>query len=187
MWMANVCSENNIYICSDDIHNELLLGEAKYTPIATLSPQTAERTITLFGPGKIFNISGLGCAFAVIPSAEMREQFTAEVDRLGLMVSSLGLMAARAAYSGACDEWLTALCTYLTANRDYIVEFIKQELPGLRTTLPEATYLAWLDCNQYIQTGKIDRSPQAYFFGQSQSSARRRGAASAQPGKALSV
>jgi cystathionine beta-lyase len=163
-WMANVCSANDIYICSDDIHNELVLGNAKYVPIATRSPQIAERTITLIGPGKIFNVSGLGCAFAVISSASIRTQFSAEAERLGLMVSSPGLTAARAAYSGDCDEWLSELRNYLTANRDYIVEYIVSELPGVHTTVPDATYLAWLDCGEYLQTGKITGSPQSYFL-----------------------
>ena len=94
----------------------------------------------------------------------MREKFCAEVERLGLMVSSLGLVAARAAYSGACDEWLSDLRNYLTANRDFIIEYVRSELPGLRTTVPEATYLVWLDCNEPIRTGRINGSPQAYFL-----------------------
>jgi cysteine-S-conjugate beta-lyase len=94
----------------------------------------------------------------------VRDRFSAELDRLGVGVSSLGLVAARAAYSGACDEWLLALRSYLTQNRDYLVDFIKSELPGLRSTLPEATYLAWLDCNAYIKMGRINGSPQAYFL-----------------------
>ncbi len=42
--------------------------------------------------------------------------------------------------------------------------FIESELPRLRTTVPDATYLAWLDCNQYIQTSEIAGSPQAFFL-----------------------
>lgn len=163
-WLAGVCAENDIVVCSDDIHNELLLGDAKYTPLAARSPQIAERTITLLGPGKAFNISGLSCAFAIIPQAALRQQFSGELERLALEVNSLGLAAARAAYSGDCDDWLAALCSYLTANRDYLVAFIESELPRLRTTVPDATYLAWLDCNQYIQTGEITGSPQAFFL-----------------------
>ena len=163
-WMAEVCAENDIVICSDEIHNELLLGEAKYTPIAARSPQIAERTITLLGPGKTFNISGLGCAFAIVPGDALRQRFSEELERGALEVNSLGLAAARAAYSGECDDWLAALRSYLTANRDHLIAFIGNELPRLRATIPDATYLAWLDCNPYIQTGEITGSPQAFFL-----------------------
>lgn len=163
-WLASICEKNSITICSDDIHSELLLGNAKYIPLAALSPLIAERTITLIGPGKTFNVSGLGCAFAIIPQIELRQRFTEELERLAIEVSSLGLVAARAAYSGACDDWLSALLGYLTTNRDYLVGFIASELPQLRTTVPDATYMAWLDCKGYIQAGVITGSAQEFFL-----------------------
>lgn len=163
-WMANMCVENDTLICSDDIHHELLLGGARYTPLAARVPHLAERTITLIGAGKSFNVSGLSCAFAIIPQAALRQRFARELDRLGLEVNCLGLAAAQAAYSDACDDWLAALCDYLTANRDYLVSFIAQELPGMRTTVPDATYLAWLDCSAYVQTGEITGSPYEFFL-----------------------
>lgn len=163
-WIASVCAENDIVICSDDIHNELLLGDAEYTPLAARSPQVAERTITLIDPGKACNVSGLGCAFAVIHQPALRQRFSHEVERLVLEVNNLGLAAARAAYSGECDDWLAALRQYLTANRDYLLAFLASELPAMNITIPDATYLAWLDCNPYLQTGKITESPGEFFL-----------------------
>jgi cystathionine beta-lyase len=166
--LASLCKEKDILLCSDDIHHELLLGEAAYTPIAALAPDIGERTITLFGPGKGYNMSGLGCAFAVIPDAVRRRRFTQELGRLSLFPSSAGLIAARVVYSGACDEWLAAVRAYLTANRDALVTFVKQELPGLATTIPDATYLAWVDCSEYIRAGIITGSPSEFFLKKAQ-------------------
>ena len=163
-WMADVCVENDTLICSDDIHHELLLGGARYTPLAARVPHCAERTITLIGAGKSFNVSGLNCAFAIIPQPALRQRFVRELERLGLEVNSLGLAAAQAAYSGECDNWLAALRAYLTANRDFLVNFIANELPRLRTTVPEATYLAWLDCSACVQAGDITGSPYEFFL-----------------------
>jgi cystathionine beta-lyase len=33
----------------------------------------------------------------------------------------------------------------LCANRDFLMNFIQAEMPGVRCTAPEGTYLAWLD------------------------------------------
>lgn len=162
--LASLCEEKDILLCSDDIHHELLLGGAAYTPVAALAPQIGERTITLFGPGKAYNMSGLVCAFAVIPDVVRRERFTQELGRYSLFPSSAGLIAARVAYSGACDDWLAAVRAYLTANRDALVAFVKQELPGLATTIPDATTLAWLDCAEYIRAGIITGSPSEFFL-----------------------
>jgi len=63
--IADICSTNNVPICSDDIHNELLLGNACYTPLPSLSPSISEQSITLVGPTKTFNLSGLGGGFAM--------------------------------------------------------------------------------------------------------------------------
>ncbi|MCS7011022.1 MAG: aminotransferase class I/II-fold pyridoxal phosphate-dependent enzyme, partial [Anaerolineales bacterium] len=40
--IAALCQEHDIFLCSDEIHSELLLGEAQHTPVAALlDPQAA--------------------------------------------------------------------------------------------------------------------------------------------------
>jgi cystathionine beta-lyase len=162
--LGSICAENDILLCSDDIHNELILDGAEYQPAAAVLPQMAEQIITFVGPGKGFNVSGLGCAFAVIPHAATRQRFTQEIWLRALHPSSMGLVAARGAYSGACEEWLTALRAYLTANRDFLAAFVQEELPGMRATIPEATYLGWLDCREYVDRGVIAGSAFEFFL-----------------------
>ncbi|MBU4226335.1 MAG: PatB family C-S lyase [Chloroflexi bacterium] len=162
--MAEICLKNNILICSDEIHSELLLGGAQHISMATLSAEIAARTITLVAPSKTFNVAGLHCAFAIIPDADLRQRYKKEAGRLTLQLSSLGLDAAQAAFSGECDGWLDALLLYLTANRDALVDFVAKNLPGIRTTLPEATYLAWLDCNDLLKSGQVSGSPYKFFL-----------------------
>lgn len=144
--LADICLRHNLIICSDEIHSELLLGGASHIPIATIAPEVAQRTITLIAPSKTFNTPGLFCGFAIIPNPDLRQQFQDICNQLVLHVASFGLTAAEAAFSPATDEWLTALRAYLTANRDTLVDYVAEFFPGVRTTVPEATYLAWLDC-----------------------------------------
>lgn len=162
--MAEICISEDIIICSDEIHSELLLGEARHIPVATLAPEVAVRTITLVAPSKTFNIAGLFCGFAIIPDESLRRRYRAVVEQMTLHVNSLGLIAAEAALSGACDEWLQELRAYLTANRDFLVDYVRDRLPGIRTTVPDATYLAWLDCNNLLADGKIEASAHKFFL-----------------------
>jgi len=53
------------------------LGSHRHTPIASLDPEIADRTITLMAPSKTFNLAGLKCSVAVIPNATLREKFIA--------------------------------------------------------------------------------------------------------------
>lgn len=147
--MAEICIENNVPIVSDEIHSELLLDENRFTPMATLSRAIADQTITLIAPSKTFNVPGLFCGFAVIPNRELRERYKREVEHLRLHVSSMGLHAAQVAFSGRCDGWLKDLRRYLTANRDFLVDYVTEFMPGVRLTVPAATYLGWLDFSQY--------------------------------------
>ena len=143
--MAEICLENKVLIVSDEIHSELLLENKKFTPIAKLSSEIAQNTITLIAPSKTFNMPGLFCGFAIIPDKELRSEYAKVSAHLRLHVASLGLRAAQAAFSGQCDEWLKELRSYLTGNRDFLVDYVTENMPGVRVTVPQATYLAWLD------------------------------------------
>jgi cystathionine beta-lyase len=158
--MAELCLKNGTFICSDEIHAELLLGGAEHIPVASLDPDIAARTVTLIAPSKTFNVAGLHCGFAIVPEKGLRDRFKQAVERMAMHVNSLGLVAAQAAFSGECDAWLADLRAYLTANRDFLVEYVRRELNGIRITVPEATYLAWLDCRDL----HLSPSPHKFFL-----------------------
>jgi len=162
--LAEICLRHDVVICSDEIHSELLLGDTQHTPIATLSPEIAERTITLVAPSKTFNTAGLFCGFAIIPNKEIRERYQNAVEGLTFHVNSLGLVAAGEAFSGSCDAWLEAVLAYLTANRDFVVNYFQENLPDIHITVPEATYLIWLDCNPLLKSGKPTGNPHEFFL-----------------------
>jgi cysteine-S-conjugate beta-lyase len=157
--MAEICLKNKVMIVSDEIHSELLLDGNKFMPMAKISSEVARNTITLIAPSKTFNVPGLFCAFAIIQDKELRERYVKEVMKLRLHVGSPGLHASRVAFSGQCDGWLRELRRYLTGNRDFVVDYVTRHMPGVRTTIPDATYLGWLD---FTQT-EIKGSPFEFF------------------------
>lgn len=162
--MAEVCLPNDTIIVSDEIHSELLLSGSKHIPMATLSPQIADKTITLIAASKTFNTAGLFCAFAIIPNAELRARYQRANDEITGHVSSMGLVASEAAFSGECDEWLNELRVYLRNNRDFVVEYLTENFPEAKFTIPQATYLQWIDFSEYLKSGKMDRLPFDYFL-----------------------
>ena len=143
---AEVAERHNLVIGSDDIHAGLVLDEDQcHIPIATLSPETARRTITLLAPSKTYNIPGLGCSFAVVGDPGLRRAFRKAMGRIVPHVNTLGYTAALAAYRDG-EEWRQALLAYLRGNRD-LVEKEVNAMPGLSMTHVEATYLAWIDAS----------------------------------------
>lgn len=162
--MAETCLQNDTVIVSDEIHSELLLNGSKHIPLATLSDEIADKTITLIAPSKTFNTAGLFCAFAIIPNAELRERFKKVNEQITGHVSSLGVIAAEAALSGACDDWLAELLVYLKGNRDLVVDQFTENFPAARFTIPKATYLQWIDFGAYVKSGQITDTPHKFFL-----------------------
>jgi cystathionine beta-lyase len=145
--MARTCSQKKVVIVSDDIHCDLVYPPHPYTPIASLDDEIAQNTITLIAPSKTFNIPGLFCSAAIIQNPRLRKQF--QQARKGLVgaVNVLAQVAALAAYKDG-QEWLDQVLLYLQANRDFLVQTIRQEMPAIKIWAPEGTFLAWLDCRQ---------------------------------------
>ncbi len=158
--LAAICERHDLVVCSDEIHGDLLLDGRRHMPFATLAPEIAQRCITLMAPSKTFNIAGLGASFAIIQNPSLRRRFQQAMRGIVPDVNVLALHAALAAYQHGAD-WLDELRVYLAANRDFMLDFVRRQLPGVRSTVPEATYLAWLDCR-----GAGLEQPQAFFLQQ---------------------
>lgn len=158
--LAEVCLRRGLSIVADEIHCELTLAGQRHTPIASLAPEIADRTITLMAPSKTFNLAGLKCSVAIIPNATLREKFVAGRMDLVQTVNIFGYTAAFAAYRDG-QPWLDELLRYLEANRDFVVEYVRTRLPGVAMAPPEATYLGWLDCRA---AGPAARDPFTFFL-----------------------
>lgn len=143
--MAEICLRNKVLICSDEIHSDLIYSGNKHIPIASLSKEIEQTTVTFIAPSKTFNVAGLGCAIAIIPNPDLRSKFAKEKEAFSGYANALGLTAALAAYRDG-GEWLTSLLSYLESNRKLVIDFIRERLPGIKVYQPEGTYLAWLDC-----------------------------------------
>ena len=143
--LAGLCVEHDLLICSDEIHCELLLDRDKpHIPFATLNDAVAERSITLVSPSKPFNLPGIGgFSLAIIPNAELRQAFRERAHGVTVHPGGLAYQAALGAWRD-CDDWLAALLTYLSGNRDLLEREIGA-IPGLSMTHVETTYLAWID------------------------------------------
>jgi len=142
--VAKICRENDVILCSDEIHCDLILDDIPHLPAGSHS-QLRDHSITLMAANKTFNVAGLGASFAIIPNAKLRTQFTQAAQGMVPWVTIMGLIATEAAFT-RCDEWLQAQKAYLKANRDHLVSAING-IPGLTAKAPQATFLLWVDAS----------------------------------------
>lgn len=145
---GRIAIEHDLIIVSDEIHCDLLHGDARHVPIASLGPEIAARTVTLNSPTKSFNIPGLRCGVMHFGTQALRDRFDARFPgHLMGSVNIFGLDATVAAWKHG-QPWLDDVKLHLTAMRDRLDSRMAAELPGIRWHAPEATYLGWLDCSR---------------------------------------
>jgi cystathionine beta-lyase len=144
--LAEFCVRHNLVLCSDEIHCDLILDPGlPHIPTSVLSPEIAARTVALMAPSKTYNVPGLGTSIAIIPDPALRARFIRATAGIVAEVTSLGFAACEAAYRDS-EPWRQGLLAYLRGNRDFLLEAVARDLPGIKVEAPvEATYLLWLN------------------------------------------
>ena len=147
--MAEICADNNVIVISDEIHADMTFKGYKHIPFATVSEKAKMNSITMMAASKSFNIAGLMSSFTIIPNKELREQYNgflmkSELNHAHIMAT----IATAAALSDEGAEWLGELVDYITANVDYMQNFIKENMPLLDMIRPQASYLVFIDCRK---------------------------------------
>lgn len=141
--VADFVVRHDLVLVSDELHADLTYGGGQRA-IAGLGREVAERTVTLYGPTKAFNLPGLQVSFIIAGSDELKERLGFGPGKHFGGPNVLAQEAALAAFT-QCDEWLASVLDYLKRNRDLLADFVAAELPGVSMHLPQATYLGWLD------------------------------------------
>jgi cysteine-S-conjugate beta-lyase len=145
--VAEFAVRHDLIVVSDEIHADILYPGNTHIPLASLSPEIAARTITITSATKSFNIPSLRCAVMYFGAPALKEQFFSRIP--SRLLGSPGVTGVDATIA-AWDEgqpWLDEILVQLKSNRDWLAQTIGSELPGVMMRLPEATYLAWLDCS----------------------------------------
>ena len=143
--LGTLCAENGVILLSDEIHADLIMEGGCHTCVGTLSQRIVDNTIFHFAPSKTFNLAGLQTAYTVIPNPELRQRFTAAITANRVInMNWFGQVALETAYN-QCEGYVDALCRYVSANMDYMADYLKENLPMLKMRRSEGTYMVWVD------------------------------------------
>jgi len=143
--MAEICLKNNILILSDEIHCDLTFKQNIYTPVASISEEIANQTITFIAASKTFNLAGLASSSIIVSNKQLNKTLETYIENLHLNRGNIfGTIASEAAYTFG-ENWLNQLLEYVQGNINYVDNFLKNEIPVVKMIKPEATYMIWLD------------------------------------------
>ena len=147
MRLGEICLKRRVVVLADEIHCDFVTKGNKYTPFASLPNKDVVRnSITFKAASKSFGLAAMKCAWFFSDNMDYVNRVKA-LNRADL--TTLGMISSRAAYRGG-EDWLNQCVEYIDANHDFADSFIRANIPLIKTTKPQGTYLSWLDVSAVI-------------------------------------
>lgn len=143
--VANLCKANKVFLCSDEIHCDIILDDVKHTPASSIDT-IADQSVTLMAASKTFNVAGLGCSFAIIPDKSVRQKWQQRMAERIPYPNFMGMIAAETAFT-QCHDWHSHMLAHFRTNRQLLEDGINA-LPGMVYRPQPATFLAWIESTQ---------------------------------------
>lgn len=158
--VAELCKRHHVTVVSDEIHNEIQLSTATYTPFAPIAEEVGCQWVAMTSASKSFNIAGLQMANVIVADHALRRRIDRALNIHEVVdLNPFGYAAAMAAYSAEGAEWLAQLNAYLSGNERLLHEAFRRlsaETGFCFRPMPlEGTYLSWLDIRDFLTKQKI--------------------------------
>ena len=139
--MYDICHRHGVTVVSDEIHCELIMPGYEFVPFGTIT----DDCVVMNSPSKNFNTAGLQIANIITKNPSWRRRIDRAININEVCdVNPFGIVALEAAYNES-EEWLDELNRYLWDNYTFLCDFIGKNLPQLKVTRLEGTYLVWVD------------------------------------------
>lgn len=143
--IVRLCAKYDVIIISDEIHADLMMnGGDKHIPLAKVAGDEINRIVTCMAPTKTFNLAGIQVSYMIVTDKKKRLKLEAINMASGQgSLNTFASVALHAAYTEGAP-WLDELLPYISANMEYVKAELEQ-IPGIRVTIPQSTYLIWID------------------------------------------
>jgi putative cystathionine beta-lyase patB len=145
--LADFCYEHHIIVISDEIHSDMALFGNRHVPFASVSEHAADISITFGAPTKTFNMAGIVSSYSIVPNGDLRERFYGWLKANELDEPTLFAPIATIAAFRKGEEWRKQMLAYVEENVNFVENYCKEHIPGIRPLRPQASFLVWLDCN----------------------------------------
>ncbi|PWK91469.1 cystathionine beta-lyase [Lentzea atacamensis] len=155
--VAALARSHRVRVVADEIHAPITTAE--FVPYLSV----ADDGLSLMSSSKAWNLAGLKAALA-IAGPDAADDLARLPEEVSHGPSHVGILAHTAALRDGGD-WLDALLAGLDENRQLLADLLAAELPAVRYTPGQGTYLAWLDCRElglgddpakaFLQRGRV--------------------------------
>lgn len=147
-----VFAANECYVISDEIWADLTYAGQQHIPTQMVNDWAREHVVAAYAPSKTFNLAGLIGSYHIIYNKYLRDRVTARGNATHYNeMNVLSMHALIGAYSEQGSEWADELRKVLEENAKYACEYIKTHFDGVDVSMPQGTYMIFLDCSQWME------------------------------------
>lgn len=144
--VGKICLDNGVILISDEIHFDFVMPGYKHTVMSTISKEIANNTVVCTAPSKSYNLGGIGVSNIIIENKELREKFEKTLYSTGFFgLNTFAYKTCELVYN-ECRGWFDELLEVINDNRILVENYLKENLPEIKVSPLEGTYLMWLDC-----------------------------------------
>ena len=141
----DICQRHHVHFISDEIHADIIEPDAVFNSALSV----ADDVIVCTSPSKIFNLAGLQSAMVFIKDQNIRQKaqeafYHDDIGEPNYFVEP----ATIAAYTYG-EQYVDELNAYIAKNKEYVDDYLKNNLPHLKVVSGKATYLLWIDISHY--------------------------------------
>ncbi|GEA51810.1 aminotransferase [Vibrio inusitatus NBRC 102082] len=141
--MVEIAKKYNVLIVSDEVHADIVFEGSTFTSMASLN---YDNSLTIIGsPAKNFGLNSISNGYIYSDNTELREKVKATTVAMSLDHGNAFTTHATIAAYQQGKEWFDAFLAYTQNTRDWIVQFMANELPQINTFVPEGTNQIWFD------------------------------------------
>lgn len=139
--IGELCLKHQVVVLADEIHADFVRTGVKYTPFASLPDKDiVNNSVSFKAITKTFSMPASKNAYWFSTNPVFLERIKRN-HQAG--INTLGVVANEAAYRYGKD-WIDQLLPYIDGNHSYVEDFLKENLPQVRYTKAQGTFLSWL-------------------------------------------
>ena len=147
-----VFEKNECIVISDEIWADITYTGHQHIPTQMVNDWAREHVVAVYAPSKTFNLAGITGAYHIIYSKYLRDRISAYAASTHYNEQNvLSMHALLGAYSDKGAEWVEELKQVLEGNCRYAADFINAHFDGVEVTMPEGTYMLFLDLTEYCK------------------------------------
>ena len=154
--IGELCAERGVLIVSDDIYRSLVYGGARYTSIASLSPEIARQTILVDGVSKTYAMTGWRIGYTAGPIELIRAMGTIQ----GQSTSNpthIAQVAALAALTGPQECVAEMRAAFDERRREMVARL--RAMPGVQLHEPLGAFYCFPDLSAHVGRRSPSGSP----------------------------